>query len=274
MKTVDIYIITFYSDLIGLSKVLKHLKQSSFCCPNFLFQIFLIDNSFGRKQNYFQDLEKIVSESDLAVNLYKSPYNMGFGKANNLAFDISSRNSECSEYILVLNPDAFLKSDSLYRALQVMSEKEDVGVVLPRFLSETGDDLYLCKKYPSIFILYLRGFAPLWMKKIFKSSLDTYDLKSFPTDEPHLQAVVGSGACFLMRRNIWEKLQGFDPNFFLYFEDFDLIFRANKITRVFYEPSFEVIHLGGNTSKKGLTHIKYFFKSAMKFFKKNGWKFF
>lgn len=274
MKTIDIFIVTFYSDLNILGKVLQRLDEAACLCSNAVFKVTLIDNSHGRsqEQDYFRSLKDLVSKSKLVINLHKSPDNLGFGRANNLAFDLSSKNNGHSDYILVLNPDAFLSSDSLSRSLQIMNERPELGILLPRFLSENGEDLYLAKRYPSIWVLFLRGFAPNFIKRIFQSSIDSYDLKDLSSDQSHLQTVVGSGACFLMRASIWQKLKGFDPRFFLYFEDFDLTYRARQITQVAYEPSVEVIHLGGHTAKKGRTHIKYFIKSAEQFFNKHGWK--
>ena len=276
MRTVDVFIVTFYSDLSTFSRVLERLTAAVENCPDAHFRVTLVDNSHGREQeqNYFDGLKNLVSKSNLTIDLHQSPSNLGFGRANNQAFELASKNTPSADYILVLNPDAFLNVDSLSRALTIMNERPDVGVVLPRFLSEAGDDLYLAKQYPSVGMLFLRGFAPGWMRKIFKSSLDAYDLKHLPADKQHFEAVVGSGACFLMRRDVWIELKGFDPRFFLYFEDFDLTYRAKQITQVVYEPSVQVVHLGGHTAKKGLTHIKYFIRSAWQFFNKNGWKFF
>jgi GT2 family glycosyltransferase len=274
LKTIDIFIVTFYSDLNILGKVLQRLNEAACVCSNAVFRVTLIDNSHGRaqEQDYFRSLKDLVSKSKLVINLHKSPSNLGFGRANNLAFDLSSKDNGHSDYILVLNPDAFLSSDSLNRSLRIMNERPELGILLPRFLSENGQDLYLAKRYPSIWVLFLRGFAPNFIKRIFQSVIHSYDLRDFPPDQSHLQSVVGSGACFLMRASIWRELNGFDPRFFLYFEDFDLTYRARQIAQVAYEPSVEVIHLGGHTAKKGRTHIKYFIKSAEQFFNKHGWK--
>ena len=272
LKTVNIFIVTFYSDLDILSKVLQRLSDAVNASLNASFRVTMVDNSHGRVQNYFERLQALVSTSSLTIDLHKSTSNLGFGRANNLAFDVSSKKNPAADFILVLNPDAFLSLDSLNQALKKMSEHPEFGVLLPRFKSESGQDLYLAKRYPSVFILFLRGFAPAWLKKLFKASLDAYDLKDMSSDQTHLETVVGSGACFLMRKNIWTSLGGFDSRFFLYFEDFDLTYRAKRITQVVYEPSIEVVHLGGHTAKKGRTHIKYFIRSAGQFFNKNGWK--
>ena len=271
MKTVDIFLVTFYSDLDILSRVLQRLGEAVKACSNASFRVTLVDNSHGRAEYYFEKLQVLISKSPLTIDLQRSSSNLGFGRANNLAFDVASKRDPSVDYILVLNPDAFLSIDSLCLALSVMNQRPELGVLLPRFLSESGQDLYLAKRYPNLWVLFLRGFAPRFMKRMFRSSIDAYDLKDLSPDQGHLQTIVGSGACFLIRANIWQQLKGFDPRFFLYFEDFDLTYRAKQITQVAYEPTIEVIHLGGRTAKKGLKHIKYFIQSATQFFNKNGW---
>lgn len=274
MKTIDVFVVTFYSDLEILKKVLQRLSESAKACADILCRVTIVNNSYGRGTDYFQSLHQVVADSDLNIDLHQAPGNLGFGQANNWAFDLCSKKMPSSDGILVLNPDAFLSVDTLQQAVQIFNHQADLGVLLPRFRSELGQDLYLAKRYPNVWVLFLRGFAPKLMKKFFQSSIDAYDLKDVPADQPHLETVVGSGACFFMRRNIWQQLGGFDPDFFLYFEDFDLTYRAKKITKVSYEPSIQVVHLGGHTAKKGKTHIKYFIRSAGQFFHKNGWKLF
>ncbi len=274
MKTLDVFIVTFYSDLPTLGKVLKRLEDATTSCEKLFCRVCVVDNSHGREHLYFEKLEALVSKSSLTIDLQKSSSNLGFGRANNLAFEVVSKKNPSTDYVMVLNPDAFLSLDSLNQALKKMDEHPEMGVLLPRFKSESGEDLYLAKRYPNILVLFMRSFAPAWLKKLFQKSIDSYDLKDQPPDQSHFEAVVGSGACFLMRKNIWAALGGFDPRFFLYFEDFDLTYRAKKITQVIYEPSIEVVHLGGHTAKKGSAHIQYFIKSARQFFGRHGWRVF
>lgn len=274
MKTLDVFIVTFYSDLPTLGKVLKRLEDAAARCESLFCRVCIADNSYGREHPYFEKLQALVSKSSLTIDLQKSSSNLGFGRANNLAFEVAYKKDPSADYVMVLNPDAFLSLDSLNQAFEKMSNRPEIGVLLPRFKSESGEDLYLAKRYPNLWVLFLRGFAPTWLKKLFQKSIDSYDLKDQPPDQPHFEAVVGSGACFLMRKNIWVSLGGFDPRFFLYFEDFDLTCRAKKITKVVYEPSIEVVHLGGHTAKKGSAHIQYFIKSAGQFFGKHGWRVF
>ncbi|PRF94602.1 hypothetical protein C6Q22_02415 [Burkholderia multivorans] len=79
--------------------------------------------------------------------------------------------------------------------------------------------------------------------------------------------------CFMMfRTEVLKKLGGFDPRYFLYFEDYDLSLRAHEVADVAYVPSVRVIHHGGGASRKGFTHIRMFAVSAFKFFNRFGWR--
>jgi GT2 family glycosyltransferase len=81
-----------------------------------------------------------------------------------------------------------------------------------------------------------------------------------------------SGACLLVRRSAIDSTGGFDPKFFLYFEDYDWTVRLNRITRTAYLPSMHVRHHGGGASRKGMKHIGWFIRSGFRFYRKHGWK--
>jgi GT2 family glycosyltransferase len=66
----------------------------------------------------------------------------------------------------------------------------------------------------------------------------------------------------LCRTRELKNIGGFSPEYFLYFEDFDLSRRLEKKVLL---PTMKIIHLGGNTARKGLKHIKLFLKSYLIF---------
>ena len=67
---------------------------------------------------------------------------------------------------------------------------------------------------------------------------------------------------------------GFDPKYFLYFEDYDWSVRLNKVTQTVYLPSFRAVHHGGHAARKGIEHVGWFVKSGMRFYNKHGWRWF
>ena len=82
-----------------------------------------------------------------------------------------------------------------------------------------------------------------------------------------------SSGCFMMcRTSALYEVSGFDQNYFLYFEDFDLSLRIRRVGEIAYVPNVRIVHRGGKTANKGITHILMFCRSAVRFFKTYGWK--
>jgi hypothetical protein len=76
----------------------------------------------------------------------------------------------------------------------------------------------------------------------------------------------------LCRRAALEQVGGFHPDYFLYFEDFDLSLRLATVTRLAYAPQVRIVHLGGHTARKGWRHIGLFLWAAVRFFRRHGWR--
>ncbi|HSB96767.1 MAG TPA: glycosyltransferase family 2 protein [Spongiibacteraceae bacterium] len=193
--------------------------------------------------------------------------NIGFGAGHNLTFD-----AVACEFHLVLNPDVELAAESLSAAIGFMDAHTDCGIISPAIVGQNGELQYLCKRYPNVLDLFLRGFAPAWLCAIFKQRLADYEMRDVIADGTVWQPPIVSGCFMLLRSSVIAELQGFDPKYFLYFEDFDFSLRAAAFTRLAYVPSVRVIHYGGHAARKGWRHILLFARSAIIFFNSHGWK--
>lgn len=193
--------------------------------------------------------------------------NVGYGRANNLALARAA-----SEVHLVMNPDVELDPEALVAALGALVEHPEVGLVAPSVRGEDGATQYLCKRYPSVWVLFLRGFAPRSLRRRHAGALDHYEMRDVPHDQPFAPVTIASGCFMLMRTPLFARLGGFDPRFFMYFEDFDLSLRAGREATVAYVPAARIVHHGGEASRKGLRHVVWFLRSAWRFFAIHGWK--
>ena len=81
-----------------------------------------------------------------------------------------------------------------------------------------------------------------------------------------------SGCFMFFRRDVLDAVGGFSPDYFLYFEDFDLSLRVSKVARIAYVPAVRIVHHGGDAARKGLKHIWMFTRSAVTFFNTHGWR--
>ncbi|WP_414450230.1 glycosyltransferase family 2 protein [Burkholderia sp. 22PA0099] len=194
--------------------------------------------------------------------------NVGYGRGHNLAIERVS-----SGYHLVLNPDIDLDADALVAALDFLDAHPDVGLLSPRVEDADGHLQFLCRRYPALLDLFVRGFLPRSLRQHFEARLVRYEMRDRMTGtEVFRDPPIVSGCFMLFRTNTLKQLNGFDSRYFLYFEDYDLSLRAGKVARLAYVPAVRVVHHGGGAARKGFAHIRMFAASAFKFYRRFGWR--
>jgi GT2 family glycosyltransferase len=203
--------------------------------------------------------------------------NVGFGRGHNLAL---LDRTMTGDFHLVLNPDAPLAEDALTVALQWMAQTPDSALVAPNARSDDNVPLFLCKRYPDAFTLFLRAAAPRRVRRWFAGRLARYELHDIVGTDGEKQArdvPLASGCCMVLRTAALEAIVGvggFDPSFFVYFEDYDLSLRIARSGRwhIDYLPQMKLIHYGGHAAKKNWSHVRMFAAGAIRFFNRHGWK--
>lgn len=229
-------------------------------------KLYIIDNNPNSGCGGIDNITECLK--GLEIEYLTGHGNVGFGAAHNLVL------GRLGEYHLILNPDAELAVDALAQALAFMQQHVDCGLLTPLATWEHGQRQYLCKCYPTILDLLLRGFAPAFVKSFFKRRLDHYEMLGVTEAEVVWDPQIISGCFMLFRRDVLQRLGGFDPGYFLYFEDFDLSLRSARLTRLAYVPSVRIVHHGGHASRKGFKHVVMFARSALRFFRTHGWRFY
>jgi len=227
----------------------------------------IIDNSPNGHEPCFSNTI-IDKHSFTECSVIKSDTNIGYGKAHNLAFE-----SKHSRYSLILNPDVIIDANAISAAIKYMNEHIDVGMITPQSFSQTGIKQYLCKKYPTIIDLLLRGFAPKCIKTLFGKKLENYELQGITENNVYTDVIIASGCFMFLRKHALGNIHGFSPEYFMYFEDFDLSLKLRSHNwKIVYVPDVSIVHYGGNASKKGIKHVVMFAISAIRFFNQHGWK--
>lgn len=252
----------FAHTLATLEKACDALRDAR---PGLTINVFLIDNGgMGDCAPYIDSLR----EHGIAGTVIGGQGNVGYGRGHNLAIERTQ-----SRYHLVLNPDIDLAPEALLNALRVLESQPDIGLLSPHIADETGRQQFLCRRYPTVFDLFVRGFLPRGFRKPFENRLARYEMRDVIDDKNVVwDPPIVSGCFMLYRTEVLKKIGGFDPRYFLYFEDYDLSLRTHDVARVAYVPSVRVLHHGGDAAGKGWTHIKLFIASAYKFFNRFGWK--
>ncbi len=232
-------------------------------------EVWLIDNGPASAAAVVGDAAKVLRDQDIDVKIQTGHGNIGYGRGHNLALLVTQ-----TDFHLVLNPDVLLAPDALDAALAFMQVEPRVLLLTPAARDRNGERLYLCKHYPSVFDFLLRGFAPNWLKRIFDRRLTRYEMRAETGDRVVAPIDIASGCFMFLRRSAIAASGGFDPAYFLYFEDFDLSWRLAQTGLVAYVPRVSIVHFGGHAARKGWEHVRMFAQSGCVFFGKHGWKLF
>jgi GT2 family glycosyltransferase len=227
----------------------------------------VVDNGPAENESELHDALHAWDLRGGALELHAGHGNVGYGRANNLVLERLA-----SDVHLIMNPDVELDASALSEALAALDRHPEVGMVAPAAYGADGAPLYLCKRYPSLWVLFLRGFAPAFMRRAFARTVARYEMRDL-IGERFVPGVPLASGCFMVARTpLLLTLGGFDPRFFMYFEDYDLSLRLGREASIAYVPGVRIVHHGGEASRKGALHVAWFLRSAWRFFATHGWK--
>jgi GT2 family glycosyltransferase len=200
------------------------------------FEVIVVDNAS------YDGCAAMLEKSFPGVRFIQSTENLGFARANNLAFSKSTGRT-----LLFLNPDTEITAGALERMLTVFESKPDAGVVgcrllngdlsiqitsvqaFPTILNEALDITCLREWFPSS---RLWGNAALWEREPCVREVDCI-----------------SGACLMIRRDVFDAVGQFSPGYFMYVEDRDLCYKVRQAGhKSYFINTAEVIHYGGTSS--------------------------
>ena len=229
--------------------------------------LYVVDNGPEEERGALREVLAAWPAQAGRLELVAGQGNVGYGRANNLVLPGLE-----SEVHLVMNPDVELEPGALASGLRVLERQPEVGLVAPAVRGDDGETQFLCKRYPSVLVLLLRGFAPRALRRAFAARLDRYEMRDAIGARPLVGVPLASGCFMLARTALLARLGGFDPAYFMYFEDYDLSVRLGREAAIAYEPAVRIIHHGGEAARKGPRHIGWFVRSAWRFFARHGWK--
>lgn len=259
-KEVSILIVHFNTSRL-LRQTLKGIFRSVF---NVSFEVIVVDN------NPLMRIADMVRAEFPQVRLLVSDHNLGFGNGMNVAMQ-----SAVGRYLFVFNPDIVMKDHVLDELARFMDQHPDVGMCAPRLLNPDKSLQCSCYRFMKPELIFYRRIPFLGMCAFAKRATDLYLMKEWDhTDMRDVDYVLG--AAMFVRREAYQSVGGFDPNFFVYFEDQDWCRRFWKAGwRVVYQPRAELLHYHRRETAEGnffkqifnpLTHMQ--MKSAIYYYHK------
>lgn len=224
--------------------------------PKTKYEIIVVDND--EEKSIQKDLQKKLPKA-----IYIPNKNKGFGQGNNVGVKHAK-----GEYLFFLNPDTKIFTGTLDNLITFLIKNRKTGIVAPLLHDMQG------KTYQqgALELTPIRGIISLsFINKIFPKNqiAKEYFLRNW--DKKTIKEVdVIPGTAFIIRKNIFEKIGGFDEKFFLYFEEFDLCKRVKSLGwKIFILPSAKVLHAWGSSTIQREDIKSIFQKSRFYYFKKN-----
>lgn len=212
------------------------------------YEIIMVDNNS-------QDNSPDMIENQFPnIKLIKLPKNIGFGAGNNAGAKIAT-----GEVLFLLNTDTILIENTPQILANYLHQNQDVGVVSSRITFEDGSYQLSCGKLPNLIIEFIDKLKYTLDRKWHSFFSTWYDKQYSSVKE------VGwvTGACLMIRRDIFEKLGGFDESFFMYFEDKDFCKRVNDAGfKVIYYPKTSLIHLLGGSSQSVKKSVNNYYRDS------------
>lgn len=183
---------------------------------------------------------EVIKNQFPSVVIIQNDANYGFAKGYNVAL----QNIE-EEYLCLLNSDVEVTKNWLTPILSLFANNAEIGIIQPKILDYKNKAYF---EYAGAAGGFIDKFGyPFCRGRIF----DTVEKDNGQYDNE--QTIFwASGACFFIRKNIFNQLNGFDDDFFAHQEEIDLCWRAfNLGYKARYSPKSIVFHVGGATLNEG-----------------------
>ena len=228
--------------------------------PTMDFEFVMVDNcstdgTVDFVRNHYPQV-KIIQNTEVA----------GFAANNNKGTRASS-----GKVLAFINPDIQLLEGSIDAMVHCVNNHPGVGIVCPQLLNEDLSFQYSVRRFMNIKILFNR-FLSLGRDHATNLSVSNYLMKDLRLSTHFVPVDWAIGAAFVMKREVYDAIGGFDERYFLYVEDMDFCLRCWQHGKmVVYLPEVKMIHTHRRLSRNLFNmHFWIHLQSACYFFYKHG----
>jgi len=232
-------------------------------------QLFLVDNQSNDNTvdiaNHFAQTQQLTSQ----IHVIPANDNLGFGKGCNLG--VKHAKAHKPTHLWFLNPDTIIFEDTAPALLQLLKEDTNIDFAGSILVDKNNTPRAGAFRFPTAINVFLSTMTLGILDKLFHKHTT-----AIPADNETIEADWLTGASFIVKYDCFENLEGFDPQYFLYFEEVDLFFRAKQKGYVVSScPKSKVFHISGASTgiNSKETAIKrrpnYWFESRRYYYIKN-----
>jgi GT2 family glycosyltransferase len=202
------------------------------------FEVVVVDN------NSKDGSAEMVAADFPQVRLVRNGVNEGYARGNNQGARLAT-----APFLLLLNSDTEVQPRALRILIDFLKQFPQYGAVAPRLVNPDGSVQRACMRFPTLTAGLLWDS---WIERRFGRSRAVR--RYFMEDFDHLgDADVDQppGAATLVRRELWQKIGGFDESLWLFFNDVDLCRSIHDLGfKVRYLARAVVVHHGGRSTSQ------------------------
>lgn len=248
-------IVLFNNDLDEIEKVVVSFLQST--NESILY---LVDNS----EKELKQVSAYVSGISRVEYVFVGG-NLGYGGGHN---HIMKKLSKEINYHLIMNADVKFEDNVINDLCNRINNHDEIGLIAPKIINTDGTVQFTAKMLPTPLTQFVRRFIPI---KKLQDWLDyDYELK-FTDFSKEMNVPFIQGSFLLVRTKSLKDVGYFDEDFFMYYEDVDLVRRIHEKYQCLYYPKVVIHHVHNRGSYKNKTLLKYHINSTIKYFNKWGW---
>lgn len=249
-------IIVSYNVQYFLDQCVHSIYQS---IGNYSLEVIIVDNASSDQS------VQIIKKKYPSVQVIQNTQNVGFSKANNQGIALAK-----GKFVLILNPDTILSSDTIEICSNFLKVHDDAGAVCVRMIDGSGKYLPESKRGNPTFkasFMKMTGIYKLFPHSRWFNAYYLGDIGEFEVSEIEVM----TGAFMFIRKEVLDQAGYFDEDFFMYGEDIDLSYRLRATGKnIYYLPTTSIIHFKGESTKKGsLDYIRNFYEAMAIFVRKH-----
>lgn len=199
------------------------------------------------------------------------PRNGGYSYGNNAGIRPYLDSEDAPDYVMLLNPDAYVHEGAISTLLAFMESRTDVGIAGARVDDDDGRQAQSAFRFPTATTELVEGFRLGVLTKLLSERQFLYDLGN-----EAMRVDWVTGAAMMIRRKVLDEVGLLDEGYFLYFDEVDFCFRARQAGwPAYYVPDSVVTHLQAQATgftddrKDQRRYPAYWFDSRRRFFLKN-----
>jgi GT2 family glycosyltransferase len=209
------------------------------------FEVIIVNND---KEERLEEVQSQFQE----ILIQNHGKNIGFGAAINLGAKKAK-----GKYLFFLNPDCEIISQNIECVIRELEENPKTGVIGSQLIGNDGQ------------IQEWSAGAEITIINLIRNNIGLSGSRKIWRKKNKAKASWVAGTALFIKKELFDKIGGFDEKFFMYFEDADLCKRArNYGSEIYYLPEFKVRHFGGGSYESKKVQKENYYNSQEQYFKK------